>query len=157
MTRRAPQRVGAVFATVARVVLGALWLWEGTTKVRAGFGAADIGLVAAAAGPNSRVPGYFALFAGDVLGPLAGLFGVVIPLLELALGAALVAGVLTLPAAAASLATLLLYWSSDQLITEYPLMAALSAIVLIWPGAARRFGLTALLRRGRMSATSRWI
>ena len=46
------------------------------------------------------------------------------------LGFALVIGVLSLPAAWASLLTLMTYWSSDQLIAQYPVMGILSAVVI---------------------------
>ena len=128
----------------ARVALGILWPREGTFKYRAHFGRADILLVAHGSKSNSRVPGYFESFAGHILGSWPGLFGVVIPLLETALGVVLVFGVLTLPAALASLLTLMTYWSSDQLIAQYPVMGILSAVVITWSVRAARFSATSL-------------
>ena len=69
-----------------------LWLHEGIFKYSAHFGRADILLVADGAKTNSRVPGFFAGSAEQVLGSWRGLFGFVIPLLETALGVALVLG-----------------------------------------------------------------
>ncbi|WP_020013015.1 DoxX family membrane protein [Promicromonospora sukumoe] len=139
--------LAAVVLTAARVALGALWINEGLIKYRAGFGAADIQLVADGAAGNSRVPGYFEVFAEYVLGPASGLFGVLMPLLEVGLGVALVAGVLTLPVALASVGTLLSYWSADQLTWSYPVMVALAVVLVAWPRVASRFSVTALVRR----------
>ena len=91
----------------ARVALGILWLHEGIFKYAAHFGRADILLVAGSAKSNSRVPGYFRAFAGRILANWPGLFGFAIPLLEIALGVALIIGALSLPAALASLLTLM--------------------------------------------------
>ncbi|QHC60531.1 DoxX family membrane protein [Rathayibacter sp. VKM Ac-2760] len=140
---------------MVRVVLGALWINEGVIKLRAGFGGADILLVADGAAANPRVPEYFQVFASTILHGQAGLFGVVTPLVEVGLGVALVAGILTAPAALASLATLLMYWSSDQLVEEYPVMALLSGLVLAFAASCSRIGATgALIRllRARHSA-----
>src|SRR5271168_259634 len=99
--------VASIIFGAARMVLGILWLHEGVFKFTAHFGRADILLVVDSAKSNSRVPEYFGAFAGRVLGSWPGLFGFVIPLLETALGAALVTGVLSLPAALASLLLLM--------------------------------------------------
>jgi len=155
--------VAPILIGAARVALGGLWLNEGITKLHAGFGAADILLVADRATAEGRIPDYFAWFAGAVMQPLAPLFGVGIPLLETALGVLLILGLVTLPAALASLGTLLLYWSSDQLIDQYPVMAALSGLVICLPLAAGRFSATELLLRWRIGAppptprVRRWI
>lgn len=70
-----------------------------------------------------------------------------IPLLETTLGIALIVGVLSLPAAMGSILTLLSYWSSDQLIAQYPIMAALSVIVIAWPAQSTRLSATSLVVR----------
>ncbi|MDQ1130036.1 DoxX family membrane protein [Microbacterium sp. SORGH_AS_0888] len=147
--RRRRIRAAPIVLGAARLALGILWLEEGITKYRAGFGAADIGFIVSNAAQNPRIPGYFALFGSQVMAPLEPLFGVGIPLLETALGVLLVLGILTRPAAIVSIGTLLLYWSSDQLITQYPVMAALSVAVLAASGAAGRLGLTSMLLRVR--------
>lgn len=54
----------------------------------------------------------------------------------------MILGILTLPAALASLMTC---WSSDQLITQYPIMGALSGIVVAWPHYATRLSATTLI------------
>lgn len=133
----------AVGAT--RVALGVLWLREGLFKYSAHFGRADILLVAEGVKSNSRVPDYFVAFANSVLASWPGLFGILIPLLETLLGIALVLGALSLPAAVASLFMLMTYWSSDQLIAQYPVMGMLSGAVVAWPFAAVRFSATSLL------------
>ena len=129
----------------ARVALGILWLHEGIFKYTAHFGRADILLVVDSAKSNSRVPEYFGAFAGHILGSWPGLFGFVIPLLETALGVALIIGALSLPAALASLLTLMTYWSSDQLIAQYPIMGILSAVVIAWSAWAARLSATSLV------------
>lgn len=111
-------------------MLGVLWLHEGIFKYSAHFGRADILLIAHSAQTNTRVPQYFTVFSDNVLRAWPGLVGVAVPLLEVALGAVLVLGLLPQPAAIISLLTLLTYWSSDQLISQYPVMAALSAIII---------------------------
>jgi thiosulfate dehydrogenase (quinone) large subunit len=158
----APTVVGAV-----RVVLGALWLHEGMFKYSAHFGRADILLVADGAKSNSRVPEYFSVFAEHVLRGWPSLFGFLIPLLETVLGVALVLGVASLLAAIGSLLTLMTYWSSDQLIAQYPVMGALSVIVIAWPVLATRFSATSLalhVLRGmrgtepfELGAVRRWV
>jgi thiosulfate dehydrogenase [quinone] large subunit len=167
--QRSVRRPRAVILGTARVVLGAarvalgiLWVGEAIVKLRAGFGAADIALVVDAASRGTRIPEGFRLFAEGVMGPLAPLFGATVPLWELALGVLLIAGVATLPAAALSSFTLVLYWSSDQLTAVYPLMAVLGVGILLWPSTARRYGVSRLLstrmpRRGaRALVGGRW-
>ncbi|MDR2320607.1 MAG: hypothetical protein LBE60_03040 [Microbacterium sp.] len=129
----------ALLGTAARIAAGVLWLNEGTLKYRAGFGSADILLVAQSAAGNSRVPFFFRPL-GALMQAAPGLFGVAIPALEAALGVLLVLGlgrVLTAIAAFGSIATLMLYWSSDQLIAQYPAMVLLSAAVLALPWSGR--------------------
>jgi thiosulfate dehydrogenase (quinone) large subunit len=137
--------VAATAFGAARVGLGILWLHEGLFKYGAHFGRADILLVADSAKSNSRVPDYFAAFADFALRGWPAFFGFVIPLLETGLGVALIVGVLSLPAAMASLLTLMTYWSSDQLVAQYPNMGALSAVVIAWPLLAVRFSATSLI------------
>jgi len=136
----APAVVGAT-----RVGLGILWLHEGIFKYSAHFGRADILLVADGAKTNSRVPEYFRAVAEFALHGWPGLFGFLTPLLETCLGIALILGVLTLPAAMVSLLTLMTYWSSDQLIAQYPIMGALSVVVIAWPLLAARVSTTSLI------------
>jgi len=145
-------RVGSGIAGAVRVVLGVLWLLEGITKYRAGFGGADIELVVQSTASNPRVPGFFVWFTGTIMDPLHDAFGVLMPALETGLGVLLVLGVLTVPAAIASVGTLMMYWLADQLIAQYPIMVALSAVVLLFPDAATRYSLTGLLTRRRRSA-----
>jgi thiosulfate dehydrogenase [quinone] large subunit len=139
--------VASAAVGAARVSLGVLWLHEGLFKYGAHFGRADILLVVDSAKSNSRVPDYFAALAEFTLRARPGLFGFVIPLLETWLGIALIVGVLSLPAAIASLLTLMTYWSSDQLIAQYPIMGALSAVIIAWPLLAARFSATSLIVR----------
>lgn len=147
MTLTSPARslVAPILVGAARIALGLLWLHEGIVKYRAHFGRADIELVVQSAAANSRVPGYFGAFSTHVLDPLAGLFGVLMPLLEVGLGTALVAGLLTLPVALMSAGTLMMYWSADQLIGQYPVMVVLSVVVIAFPVAASRFSVTSLV------------
>jgi thiosulfate dehydrogenase [quinone] large subunit len=148
-TLAAPIAVGA-----ARVGLGVLWLHEGIFKYSAHFGRADILLVADGAKSNSRVPEYFSWFAEHVLRAWPSVIGILTPLLETLLGVVLVLGVVSLPAAMGSLLTLMTYWSSDQLIAQYPVMGALSVVVIAWPVLATRFSTTALVERA-LQARSR--
>lgn len=162
LTLAAPIGVGA-----ARVGLGVLWLHEGIFKYSAHFGRADILLVADGSKSNSRVPEYFSEFAVHVLCAWPSVIGFLIPLLETLLGVVLVLGVVSLPAAMGSLLTLMTYWSSDQLIAQYPVMGALSVVVIAWPVLAARFSTTALVwralqtrsRGGRLESASwrRWL
>jgi thiosulfate dehydrogenase [quinone] large subunit len=154
-------RVGEIVATLARVALGALWINEGVLKWHAGFGQADILLVVHSTAQNPRVPGFYSLFTANVLGQVPGLFGFGVPLLEFCLGVALVLGVLTLPAALGSVAELVNYWFADQLITQYPIMMALSVIVGVFAPAASRYSVTTLIvrRSGRSipARVRRWL
>ncbi|WP_405988701.1 hypothetical protein [Streptomyces sp. NBC_00986] len=148
--RTSPSRLTLITAALAgaiRVTLGVLWLHEGTLKYRAHFGAADILLVANSAKSNSRVPGFFKSFSDFALAGWPHFFGFAMPLLETSLGVVLVLGVFSLPASLASAFTLLTYWSADQLITEYPVMAALSTVVVAWPLLASRFSVTTLAEK----------
>lgn len=135
----------SLLSGAARVAVGVLWLAEGVLKYRAGFGAADIELVVQSTQGNSRVPWWFEPL-GAFMGAASGLFGVVIPALEVLLGLLLVAGVFSRLTALASIGTLMLYWSSDQLIAQYPVMVLLSALVLA-SRAAGRFGVDGWWRR----------
>jgi thiosulfate dehydrogenase [quinone] large subunit len=67
-----------------------------------------------------------------------------------------VIGRLSLPAALVSLLTLMTYWSSDQLIAQYPIMGILSAVVIVWLGWATRLSVTSLvmvvLKRKQLAA-----
>lgn len=152
MHARTSARVAPALAGTARVALGLLWLHEGILKFRAGFGAADIQLVVASTASNSCVPGFFQVFTDTVLGAAPGVFGVLMPVLEVLLGVALILGVLTLRAVGASAFTLMSYWLADQLIWQYPVMVLLSAVVLLFPAAARSWSARDLfvrrLRRG---------
>lgn len=130
-----------------RIALGALWLHEGFVKWHAGFGRADILLVADGARTNTRVPGYFEFLADHLLRPSASLAGFVVPLVEVGLGLALVLGILTLPVALASLLNLMTYWSSDQLAAQYPLMGVLAGVLIAWSAPASHFSLPSLLKR----------
>lgn len=140
----APKWVAPLVLGAARVTLGVLWLHEGIVKYRAHFGAADIGFVVSNARTDSRVPGFFRAFSDATLARAPHLFGFAMPLLETALGVALVLGVLSLTAAVGSLFTLMTYWCADQLIDQYPVMAVLSGAILLWPVAASRFSVTTL-------------
>ena len=137
----------------ARVALGALWLHEGYVKYHAGFGKADILLVADGAGSNPRIPGFFAFFADHLLRPFADVAGFVVPLVEVGLGLALVLGILTLPVALGSLLNLMTYWCSDQLVAQYPIMGALSGLLIACPAVASRLSLPTLLRARTPSAS----
>ena len=135
----------------ARVAVGVLWLVEGILKYRAGFGAADIELVVQSTEGNPRVPWFFAPL-GSFMGTAPELFGAVMPALEVALGVLLVAGLLTRITAFLSIGTLMLYWSADQLIAQYPAMVVLSAVVLLIP-LAGRLGVDGWLRARRARRT----
>jgi thiosulfate dehydrogenase (quinone) large subunit len=157
------RRVGpaAIVAGLARVALGVLWIAEGGLKIMAGFGRADILLVVQSTAHNSRVPAFYRLFTEGVMARLPDLFGVAVPLIELGLGVALVLGVLTLPAALVSAAQLANYWLADQLIAQYPVMAALSAVVAAFAVRASVLSVTSLVLRRRAvpvaPAVRRWL
>lgn len=128
-----------ILSAAARIAVGVLWLNEGILKYRAGFGSADILLVAQGSVDNSRVPFFFRPL-GALMQAAPGLFGITIPALEVMLGVLLVLGlgrVVTTITALGSIATLMLYWSSDQLIAQYPAMVLLSALVLALPWSGR--------------------
>lgn len=145
MTRRAR----AAAASLPRLLLGVLWLSEGVFKVRAGFSRADIGLVVDGATSNPRVPAAFAWFAQTVMRPSAALLGHGIPLVEIALGLLLVLGVGTTWVVIVSTATLALYWSSDQLVGQYPVMMVLGVAAIVAAGPARHATVPALWARTR--------
>ena len=154
-------RATATVAALARVALGGFWLHEGYVKYHAGFGRADILLVVQSTANNPRVPHFYQLFTGDVLGKAPALFGFAVPLIEVGLGIALLLGILTFPAALMSVVQLCSYWFADQLITEYPVMVALSAAVLAFGTAAGVYSITAWLLRRRgvdpPPALRRWL
>ena len=147
-TGRIPLAAGLP-AGLVRVVVGVLWLIEGTVKYRAGFGRADILIIVDGARANPRVPDAFRAFAEQVLARFPDLFGSAVPLLEVALGLALVVGLSSRITALVTLGTLTFYWSSDQLTGQYPVMLGLAALILAWPAAADRFSATALVDRLR--------
>ncbi|MFZ4842892.1 MauE/DoxX family redox-associated membrane protein [Mycetocola saprophilus] len=149
MTAVFPHRLAAVAASVTRVVLGVLWLGEGITKYRAGFGQADILLVVGSTTKNPRVPEFYKFFTEHILGPGSGFFGILMPALELGLGILLIVGILPRWIAAAGSALLVSYWLADQLIVQYPIMILLAIPVIAWPLAAGTLSLPALRRRWR--------
>lgn len=134
-----------VAATLARVTLGALWLHEGIVKYHAGFGRADILLVVQSAASNDRVPGFYRTFTRDVAGHIPTAFGIGVPLLEVSLGIALILGIATLPVTLLSAFQLCNYWSADQLVTQYPVMLALSVAVAAFASSASRINLRTTL------------
>ncbi|GAA5146278.1 DoxX family membrane protein [Microbacterium pseudoresistens] len=150
--------VSSLIGGAARVAAGALWIAEGALKHRAGFGGADILLVAGSTSDNARVPFFFAPL-GAAMRAAPELFGIVIPALEIMLGVLLVVGTglgrraraFTTVIALGSIATLMLYWSSDQLIWQYPALVMLSAIVLAVPHAGL-LGVPLLWQRRRILA-----
>jgi thiosulfate dehydrogenase [quinone] large subunit len=153
--------VGTILATIARVALGALWINEGVLKWHAGFGRADILLVVHSAAQNPRVPVFYKFFTSNILGSAPALFGLGVPLLETCLGIALVLGVLTFPAALGSVAELCNYWLADQLITQYPIMMALSVVVAAFAPVASRYSVSTLAfhlsHRQAPEAVRRWL
>lgn len=146
--------VANIVATLARVALGALWINEGVLKYHAGFGRADILLVVQSTAQNPRVPAFYKFFTAHALGGAPDLFGFAVPLIETCLGIALILGILTLPAALASVAQLCNYWLADQLITQYPIMMALSVAVAAFAPSASRYSLTTLILHRRPHAVS---
>lgn len=139
------QLPASIIAGLVRVGLGVFWLNEGMLKYRAHFGRADILLVANSAAENSRVPGFYKDFTATFLKGAPGLFGWGIPLLETALGVALIVGLLTLPAALGSIFTLMSYWYADQLIVQYPIMVMLSGLVVLIACSANRLSISTLV------------
>lgn len=142
-------RGATVTVVAARLALGLLWLHEGYVKYHAGFGRSDILLVVHSASSNPRVPGAFGWFAGEVMGRLATPFGIAVPLIEVALGVAALAGVLPRATALAAIALLCSYWAADQLVVQYPVMVVLAAIVLAGGALARAGSLSQALDRLR--------
>jgi thiosulfate dehydrogenase [quinone] large subunit len=140
--------VAAVLAA-ARVAVGALWVNEALLKWHAGFGQADILLVVHSTAQNPRVPGFYKFFTAHALGGVPEVFGFGVPLIEFGVGIALILGILTLPAALASVAELCNYWLADQLITQYPIMLALSALVAAFAPTGSRYSLTTLIEHRR--------
>ena len=155
------RRVAAIAATLARVVLGILWINEGILKYHAGFGRADILLVVQSTANNSRVPDFYKLFTSNGLGGAPDLFGFAVPLIEVGLGVVLILGVFTLPAALASVALLCSYWLADQLIAQYPIMIALAVVVATFAGSATVYSVTSgVLLRWKKQVTPalrRWL
>jgi thiosulfate dehydrogenase [quinone] large subunit len=153
MTTRAPATrdradlAASILFGAVRVGLGLLWLHEGYVKLRAHFGSADILLVVDGASANSRVPEYFRFVAEHLLRPTAHLAGVVTPLTEVALGLVLVLGVFSMLSATASAGLLAVYWSSDQLIAQYPVMALLSVGVIVGQGYSSHWSIMTLVHR----------
>jgi thiosulfate dehydrogenase [quinone] large subunit len=139
----------SVILGAARVALGVLWLHEGFVKFHAGFGRADILLIADGSRNNTRIPGYFQVFADHLLRPTADLAGFVVPILEVGLGVALILGIFTLPVALISLLNLMTYWCSDQLVGQYPIMGALSGVLLAWSAQASRLSVPEWVRSRR--------
>jgi thiosulfate dehydrogenase (quinone) large subunit len=155
MDRPASRALAAslIFGAV-RVGLGLLWLHEGFVKLRAHFGAADILLVVDGAASNSRVPEYFRLVAEHLLRPTAQLAGIVTPLTEAGLGVLLILGLFSVQAAVVSSGLLAVYWSSDQLITQYPIMALLSVAVLVGHRYVDRWSVAEVVRRRRTTVST---
>ncbi|MFJ3959176.1 hypothetical protein [Arthrobacter sp. NPDC090010] len=149
-------RAGALAAAAVRIAVGVLWLGEARTKFASGFGAADIGLVVQSTAGNSRVPSWYAELLAHTIGATPALAGIAVPCTEALLGVLLCAGFLSRWTGAASLLVLASYWLSDQLIVQYPVMLGLGAVVLLFPAAAGRLSVTALVRwwRGRGSRGS---
>ncbi|QAV71280.1 DoxX family protein [Salinibacterium sp. UTAS2018] len=158
MMNRALSLVASVITGAARVGLGILWLNEGLFKIKAGFDGADIGLVVDSTASNNRVADGFEAFTATFLGGAPGFFGWAIPALEVGLGIALILGVLTFPAALMSAATLLSYWSADQLIEEYPIMLALSVVTVAFVVSASRISVTTIVEKlvKRKKPETRW-
>ena len=73
--------------------------------------------------------------------------GLMTPLTEVALGLVLVLGVFSTLSVAVSAGLLAVYWSSDQLIAQYPIMALLSVGVLVGQGYSNRWTIMTLVRR----------
>lgn len=131
----------------ARVVLGLLFLREGYVKYHAGFGAADIRLVVRSAVTNPRVPEQFTWFATEIMDRFATGFGVLVPITEVALGAAAVLGILPRVVALGAVALLSVYWASDQLIAQYPPMVLFSGVILAGGTLAQICSVPAILTR----------
>lgn len=146
-TRDRADLAASILFGAVRVGLGLLWLHEGYVKFRAHFGRADILLVVDGASSNSRVPEYFRFVAEHLLRPMADLAGVMTPLTEVTLGLVLILGVFSTLSAVTSAGLLAVYWSSDQLIAQYPIMALLSVGVLVGQGYSNRWSIMALVRR----------
>lgn len=146
-TRDRADLAASILFGAVRVGLGLLWLHEGYVKLRAHFGSADILLVVDGASTNSRVPEYFRFVAEHLLRPTADLAGIMTPLTEVTLGLVLILGVFSTLSAVVSAGLLAVYWSSDQLIAQYPIMALLSVGVLVGQGYSNRWSIMTLVRR----------
>lgn len=152
MTTRAMSTLAAsTIGGAARVAAGVLWLMEGVFKIGAHFGSADIGLVVMSASSNTRVPWYYDPL-GAFMTAAPGLFGFVVPALEITLGVLLILGIFTRLTAFASIGNLGLYWTTDQLTPQFPVMLVLSAVVLGLT-LSGRFGVDGWLRSRRARAT----
>lgn len=145
-------RAARALGSAARVILGVFWIHEGWFKYSSGFGKADIGLVVSSSASNARVPGYFKPFASDVLGALPGLFGLLMPALEVGLGVVLVLGIMPRLTGLGSLFQLMTYWSADQLIWQYPVMALLSGVVAAFYRSSSAYTALTLWHRFTRSA-----
>lgn len=126
-------RLGGLVQLLVRIALAIFWLREAIIKWHAGFGSADINLVVDSTRTNDRVPDFYRFFTTHVLADAPSLFGVGVPLLEVALSVLLLAGVASRWVAVLSVCQLASYWLADQLIWEYPIMTVLSALVIAWP------------------------
>lgn len=146
-TRDRADLTASILFGAVRVGLGLLWLHEGYVKLRAHFGSADILLVVDGASANSRVPEYFRFVAEHLLRPTADLAGIMTPLTEVTLGLVLILGVFSTLSAVVSAGLLAVYWSSDQLIAQYPIMALLSVGVLVGQGYSNRWSIMTLVHR----------
>ncbi|KAB7760694.1 DoxX family membrane protein [Mycolicibacterium mucogenicum] len=146
-TRDRADLAASILFGAVRVGLGLLWLHEGYVKLRAHFGSADILLVVDGASANSRVPEYFRFVAEHLLRPTADLAGIMTPPTEVTLGLVLILGVFSTLSAVVSAGLLAVYWSSDQLIAQYPIMALLSVGVLVGQGYSNRWSIMTLVRR----------
>ncbi|NUS44032.1 MAG: hypothetical protein HOQ24_10140 [Mycobacteriaceae bacterium] len=154
-TTQRTTRAASILVGAARVAAAVLWLHEAFVKFRAHFGSADILLIVTGAASNSRVPDYFRIFAQHLLRPAAAVAGILTPLTELVIGMALILGIFSLWAAVGSVILLATYWSSDQLITQDPIMLVLALTIIVGHAYARPWSVRDLLARARPITASR--
>ncbi|GEK33550.1 DoxX family membrane protein [Kurthia sibirica] len=132
-----------ILLTIMRVVLGGSWLYEGVFKVQAQFSIA--GLVHTIAQGDAS-PLWYEQFIVHIVGNAISIFNLLIPAGEVAVGLALITGIVPRVALLVAIFMGINYWLANM-IYIYPLQLFVAVVLICTSPNTKRYTIATLLAR----------